>query len=57
MINNYYESNHGLVAEIDGRSYLLTEDIIKKYAIKPNFGDGNKTKLHNDNSESQAFTI
>lgn len=41
MITHYYECNHGLVAEIDGRTYLLTEEIIKKYGIKPNFGDGN----------------
>lgn len=35
MINHYYECNHGLVAVIDGRTYLLTEEIILKYVIKP----------------------
>ena len=41
MITGYYECNHGIVAEIDCRTYLLTEEIIKKYGIKPKFGDGN----------------
>lgn len=40
MITHYYECNHGLVAEIDGRTYLLTEEIIKKYGIKPKFNYG-----------------
>lgn len=41
MIGSYYESNHGLVAEIDGESYILTEEIIIKYGIKVKFRDGN----------------
>lgn len=41
MITHYYECNHGLVAEIDGRTYLLTEEIIKEYGIKPKFENGN----------------
>lgn len=41
MINHYYECNHGLVAVIDGSTYLLTEEIILKYGIQPkwNYGD------------------
>lgn len=39
MIDKHYECNHGLVVEIDGRAYLLTEDIIKQSAIKPQFGN------------------
>lgn len=38
MIDHYYECNHGLVAWIDGETYLLTEDIIRKYGIRPKFG-------------------
>lgn len=38
MIDHYYECNHGLVAWIDGKTYLLTEDIIRKYGIRPKFG-------------------
>lgn len=37
MIEHYYECNHGIVAVIDGRTYLLTEDTIVKYGYRPRF--------------------
>lgn len=37
MIEHYYECNHGLVAVVDGRTYLLTEDTIVKYGYRPRF--------------------
>lgn len=37
MIEHFYECNHGLAAVVDGRTYLLTEDIIIKYGIRPRF--------------------
>lgn len=49
MIDSYYECNHGLVAVVDGKTYLLTEDIIKQSAIKPVWGRKNDYVQHFDN--------
>lgn len=38
MIEHYYECIHGLVAVVDGHTYLLTEETIVKYGYRPKIG-------------------